>query len=153
MNLNKGDSHNVFNSQLSFKILFRIIYDYIKLFIKSISVIQRRKKLFLFDDSDFDFYFSTWSKSIQKCEPLGYDLNEDVTPEMILKHIPNAVIDIVNDCPGETVDGVAVTDVIDGPVSSSEPPETEKDPRVESRVPPLLFVSLPNASCAYGVIT
>ena len=30
------------------------------------------------DDSDFDFYFSTWSKSIQKCEPLGYDLNEDI---------------------------------------------------------------------------
>jgi len=48
-------------------------------------------------DSDFDFYFSTWSKSIQKCEPLGYDLNEDVTPEMISKHIPNAVIDIVNE--------------------------------------------------------
>jgi hypothetical protein len=48
-------------------------------------------------DSDFDFYFSTWSKSIQKCEPLGYDLNEDVTSEMISKHIPNAVIDIVNE--------------------------------------------------------
>jgi hypothetical protein len=49
------------------------------------------------DDSDFDFYFSTWSKSIQKCEPLGYDLNEDITPEMITKHIPNAVIDIVDE--------------------------------------------------------
>ena len=49
------------------------------------------------EDSDFDFYFSTWSKSIQKCEPLGYDLNEDVIPEMISKHISNAVIDIVNE--------------------------------------------------------
>lgn len=49
------------------------------------------------EDSDFDFYFSTWSKSIQKCEHLGYDLNEDITPEMILKHIPNAVINIVNE--------------------------------------------------------
>ena len=49
------------------------------------------------NDSDFDFYFSTWSKSIQKCEPLGYDLNEDVTSKMISKHIPNAVIDVVNE--------------------------------------------------------
>ena len=49
------------------------------------------------NDSDFDFYFSTWSKSIQKCESLGYDLNEDVTSEMISKHIPNAVIDVVNE--------------------------------------------------------
>lgn len=49
------------------------------------------------NDSDFDFYFSTWSKSIQKCESLGYDLNEDITSEMISKHIPNAVIDVVNE--------------------------------------------------------
>jgi hypothetical protein len=49
------------------------------------------------NDSDFDFYFSTWSKSIQKCESLGYDLNEDITTEMISKHIPNAVIDVVNE--------------------------------------------------------
>jgi len=49
------------------------------------------------NDPAFDFYFSTWNKSIQKCQPLGYDLNEDIVPEMISKHIPNAVIDIVDE--------------------------------------------------------
>jgi hypothetical protein len=42
--------------------------------------------------------------------------------------------------PGETVDGEAVTDVIAGPVTSSDPPDTETEPRVESRVPPFVFV-------------
>jgi hypothetical protein len=64
-----------------------------------------------------------------------------------------AAIDIVKVCPGETVDGEAVTDVMVGPVVSSEPPDTDTEPRVESRVPPLVFVWLPNKSRAYGVIT
>ena len=45
---------------------------------------------------DCDFYFSTWNKSIQKNSKLGIDLNEDITPDLITKHIPNAKINILN---------------------------------------------------------
>lgn len=50
-------------------------------------------------DLDCDVYFSTWKKSIQSSKVLDIHIEEDVTEEMILKHIPNAKIKIydVND--------------------------------------------------------
>jgi hypothetical protein len=51
------------------------------------------------NDLDCDVYFSTWKKSIQSSKVLDIHLEEDVTEDMILKHIPNAKIKIydVND--------------------------------------------------------
>lgn len=51
------------------------------------------------NDLDCDVYFSTWKKSIQSSKVLDIHIEEDVTEEMILKHIPNAKIKIydVND--------------------------------------------------------
>jgi hypothetical protein len=51
------------------------------------------------NDLDCDVYFSTWRKSIQSSKVLDIHLEEDVTEDMILKHIPNAKIKIydVND--------------------------------------------------------
>lgn len=50
-------------------------------------------------DLDCDVYFSTWKKSIQSSKVLDIHIEEDVTEDMILKHIPNAKIKIydVND--------------------------------------------------------
>ena len=47
------------------------------------------------DSMNCDFYFSTWDKSIQKNERLGFDLNEDITPEMIKKLIPHANVEVL----------------------------------------------------------
>jgi hypothetical protein len=51
------------------------------------------------NDLDCDVYFSTWKKSVQSSSVLDIHIDEDVTEEMILKHIPNAKIKIydVND--------------------------------------------------------
>ena len=51
------------------------------------------------NDLDCDVFFSTWEKSIQSSKVLDIHLEEDVTEDMILKHIPNAKIKIydVND--------------------------------------------------------
>lgn len=50
-------------------------------------------------DLDCDVYFSTWKKSIQSSKVLDIHIEEDVTEDMILKHIPNANIKLydVND--------------------------------------------------------
>lgn len=50
-------------------------------------------------DLDCDVYFSTWKKSIQSSKVLDIHIEEDVTEDMILKHIPNAKIKIydIND--------------------------------------------------------
>jgi len=51
------------------------------------------------NDLDCDVYFSTWKKSVQSSTVLDIHIDEDVTEDMILKHIPNAKIKIydVND--------------------------------------------------------
>lgn len=48
------------------------------------------------NDLDCDVYFSTWRKSIQSSKVLDIHLEEDITEDMILKHIPNAKIKIYN---------------------------------------------------------
>ena len=46
---------------------------------------------------DCDFYFSTWNKSKQVNENLGYRREFNVNENMILKHYPNATIDILDE--------------------------------------------------------
>jgi hypothetical protein len=46
---------------------------------------------------DCDVYFSTWNKSIQICEGLNIHLDEDITEEKILNHLPNATVSILNE--------------------------------------------------------
>ena len=48
---------------------------------------------------DCDVYFSTWKKSVQSSKVLDIHIEEDITEDMILEHIPNAKIKIydVND--------------------------------------------------------
>lgn len=50
----------------------------------------------IFNDLDCDFYFSIWNTSKQNNNSLGIKREFDVTPEMILKHYPNAIVDIKN---------------------------------------------------------
>jgi len=50
----------------------------------------------ILDRLNCDFYFSTWNKSKQNNNKLGIKREFDVTPDMILKHYPDAVIDILN---------------------------------------------------------
>jgi hypothetical protein len=51
------------------------------------------------NDLDCDVYFSTWKKSVQTSKVLDFHIEEDITEDMILQHIPNAKIKIydVND--------------------------------------------------------
>lgn len=51
------------------------------------------------NDLDCDVYFSTWKKSVQSSKVLDIYIEEDITEDMILEHIPNAKIKIydVND--------------------------------------------------------
>ena len=51
------------------------------------------------NDLDCDVYFSTWKKSVQSSKVLDIHIEEDITEDMILEHIPNAKIKIydVND--------------------------------------------------------
>ena len=51
------------------------------------------------NDLDCDVYFSTWKKSVQSSKILNMHIEEDITEDMILEHIPNAKIKIydVND--------------------------------------------------------
>lgn len=44
-----------------------------------------------------DFYFSTWSKSSQKNDLLNISIEEDINEEKIIKHLPNAVVSILNE--------------------------------------------------------
>lgn len=46
---------------------------------------------------DNDVYFSTWDTSIQKNKRLNITVNEKVTPDRILNHIPTATINIESD--------------------------------------------------------
>ena len=46
---------------------------------------------------DCDFYFSTWNKSRQINENLGYRREFNVDKNMILQHYPNATIDILDE--------------------------------------------------------
>lgn len=50
-------------------------------------------------DLDCDVYFSTWKKSVQSSAKLGIYIEENITEEIILEHIPDAKIKIydVND--------------------------------------------------------
>lgn len=48
------------------------------------------------DELDCDFYFSTWNRSFQYNSKLGIDLNEVVTKEDILKYLPDASINLVD---------------------------------------------------------
>lgn len=50
----------------------------------------------ILDRLNCDFYFSTWNKSKQNNNKLGIKREFDVTPDMILKYYPDAVIDILN---------------------------------------------------------
>jgi hypothetical protein len=50
----------------------------------------------ILDRLNCDFYFSTWNKSKQNNNKLGIKREFDVTPDMILKYYPDAVIDIIN---------------------------------------------------------
>ena len=56
---------------------------------------------------DFDFYFSTWSESYQINKNLNIDIREEITEDMITKHIPNAKISILDESnfvfPGDIV--------------------------------------------------
>jgi hypothetical protein len=47
-------------------------------------------------DIDCDIYFSTWEKSVQNSEILNIHIEEHITEDMILKHIPNAKVKIYN---------------------------------------------------------
>jgi hypothetical protein len=47
-------------------------------------------------DIDCDIYFSTWEKSVQTSEILNIHIEERITEDMILKHIPNAKVKIYN---------------------------------------------------------
>jgi hypothetical protein len=47
-------------------------------------------------DIDCDIYFSTWEKSVQTSEILNIHIEEHITEDMILKHIPNAKVKIYN---------------------------------------------------------
>jgi hypothetical protein len=47
-------------------------------------------------DIDCDVYFSTWEKSVQTSEILNIHIEEYITEDMILKHIPNAKVKIYN---------------------------------------------------------
>lgn len=47
--------------------------------------------------TDNDVYFSTWNKSVQRNKRLGITVNEEVTQDRILKHIPTATINIESD--------------------------------------------------------
>ena len=51
------------------------------------------------NDLDCDVYFSTWKKSVQSSKVLNMHVEEDITENTILEHIPNAKIKIydVND--------------------------------------------------------
>jgi hypothetical protein len=49
------------------------------------------------NDLNCDVYFSTWNKSIQVCEGLNIYLDEDVTEERILSHIPTATVSVLNE--------------------------------------------------------
>ena len=46
---------------------------------------------------DCDFYFSTWNKSKQVNENIGYRREFNVDKNMILQHYPNATIDILDE--------------------------------------------------------
>jgi len=46
---------------------------------------------------DCDFYFSTWNKSKQVNENLGYRREFNVNENMILKYYPNATVDILDE--------------------------------------------------------
>lgn len=50
-------------------------------------------------DLDCDVYFSTWKKSVQYSKALNIHIEEYITEDMILEHIPNAKVKIydVND--------------------------------------------------------
>ena len=50
----------------------------------------------ILDRLNCDFYFSTWNKSKQNNNKLGIKREFDVTPDMILKYYPDAVVDIIN---------------------------------------------------------
>jgi hypothetical protein len=44
-----------------------------------------------------DVYFSTWNRSIQVCEGLNIYLDEEVTEQRILNHIPTANVSVLNE--------------------------------------------------------
>lgn len=46
---------------------------------------------------DYDIYFSTWNVTKESNELLGIYIEEDVTPDRILKYFPNAIVDIRDD--------------------------------------------------------
>ena len=46
------------------------------------------------NDLDCDVYFSTWKKSVQSSKVLNMYIEEDITEDMILEHIPNAKVKI-----------------------------------------------------------
>ena len=50
----------------------------------------------ILDRLNCDFYFSTWNKSKQNNNKLKIKREFDVTPDMILKYYPDAVVDIIN---------------------------------------------------------
>ena len=52
------------------------------------------KTWFWLDEIDCDLFISTWSKTVEVNHPLGISIEEYVTKEKILKHIPNAMINI-----------------------------------------------------------
>lgn len=61
------------------------------------------KTWFWINEIDCDFFISTWSVSRETNLPMGIDFEENVTREKILKHVPNAVINIEKYEPGETL--------------------------------------------------
>ena len=63
---NKDQFHSVLNSQLTFGIFCKIIKDYMKINLRSLSI-RRQKKLFVFHQSEFDFrplFINSLRKSI-----------------------------------------------------------------------------------------
>ena len=48
------------------------------------------------NEFDCDVYFSTWDKSIQIRDDLNINIIEDITLEIILNRIPNAIVSIKN---------------------------------------------------------
>lgn len=53
-----------------------------------------RKSWSVFESTNCDFYFSTWSKSYQKHEVLNIEIHEEINENHITKYYPNAKIKI-----------------------------------------------------------
>ena len=47
-------------------------------------------------DDNFDFYISTWDKSVQKNSNLDINLNDVITEDLIKTYLPNAKVQIFN---------------------------------------------------------